>query len=272
LREHYGDFGPTLCADMLGPPFSFRGLVMWAYRNNVKWVRAGKARLHDQSAVMKKNWLEGKIVKASPEVAKKRGKAYAERLASGEQQHARGMLGKKHSAEFCAEQSRRERQRVQDGTHHFQKKKTQKQLTAASRRLIERVKFAPNSIYSHAKRGYRDDLGRIFFRSRWEANYARYLNLLIAQGHILRWEFEVDTFWFEKIRRGVRSYTPDFKVYGIDGSVWYEEVKGWMDKKSATKLKRMAKYHPSVTVRVVDEKAYKEIAKKLSSVIPLWEK
>jgi hypothetical protein len=256
---------------MLGPPFSYRGLVMWAYRNKVKWVRAGKARWHDQSAVMKKNWLEGKIVKASPEVAKKRGKAYAERLASGEQQHARGMLGKKHSAEFCAEQSRRNKQMVQDGTHHFQKKRTQKQLDAASRRLIERVKFAPNSIYSHARRGYRDDLGRIFFRSRWEANYARYLNLLIAQGHILRWEFEVDTFWFEKIRRGVRSYTPDFKVYGIDGSVWYEEVKGWMDKKSATKLKRMAKYYPSMTVRIVDEKAYKEITKKFSSVIPCWE-
>jgi hypothetical protein len=256
---------------MLGPPFSFRGLVMWAYRNNVKWVRAGKPRLHDQSAVMKKNWLEGKIIKASPEVAKQRGRAHAKRLASGEQKHARGMLGKKHSAEFCAEQSRRSRQKVQDGTHPFLKK-TQKQLTAASRRLVERVKAAPNSIYSHAKRGYRDDLGKIFFRSRWEANYARYLNLLIAQGHILRWEFEVDTFWFEKIRRGVRSYTPDFKVYGVDGSVWYEEVKGWMDKKSATKLKRMKKYHPSVTVRVVDEKAYKEIAKKLSSVIPLWEK
>ena len=256
---------------MLGPPFSSRGLVMWAYRNDVKWVRAGKARLHDQSAVMKKNWLEGKIIKASPEIAKQRGRAYAKRLASGEQKHPRGMLGKKQSAEFCAEQSRRVLQKVQDGTHHFLKK-TQKQLTAASRRLVERVKFAPNSIYSHAKRGYRDDLGRIFFRSRWEANYARYLNLLIAQGHILHWEFEVDTFWFEKIRRGVRSYTPDFKVYGVDGSVWYEEVKGWMDKKSATKLKRMAKYHPSVTVRLVDEKAYKEIAKKLSSVIPLWEK
>ena len=271
LREHYEDFGPTLCADLLGPPFSFRGLVMWAYRNNVKWVRAGKPRLHDQSAVMKKNWLEGKIIKASPEVAKQRGRAYAKRLASGEQKHARGMLGKKHSAEFCAEQSRRTRQKVQDGTHPFLKK-TQKQLTAASRRLVERVKAAPNSIYSHAKRGYRDDLGKIFFRSRWEANYARYLTRRVSNGEIISWEYEVDTFWFEKIRRGVRSYTPDFKITGINGDVWYEEVKGWMDAKSKTKLKRMKKYYPSTIVIVIGEKEYIAIEKELGAFIQNWER
>lgn len=139
-----------------------------------------------------------------------------------------------------------------------------------SDRMQSRIK-TPGAVYSTARRGYRDDLGDTFFRSRWEANYARYLNFLIEQGKIAKWEFEPETFWFEAIRRGVRSYTPDFRITGNDGAVWFEEVKGWMDKKSATKLKRMKKYHPSVVILVIDEKAYKEIERKIGAAIKNWE-
>lgn len=125
--------------------------------------------------------------------------------------------------------------------------------------------------YSKSVRGRRADLGTPFFRSSWEANYARYLNSLQKQGLILSWEFEPTTFWFEKIRRGVRSYTPDFKILDADGSSYYVEVKGWMDARSKTKLKRMKKYHPKIEVRVVDGKAYKEIQKKFGALIPEWE-
>ncbi|MCV6900732.1 DUF1064 domain-containing protein, partial [Escherichia coli] len=87
-----------------------------------------------------------------------------------------------------------------------------------------------------------------FFRSSWEANYARYLNWLIAQGEIAKWEFECQTFVFHGITRGVISYTPDFKVYSKDGSHEWHEVKGWMDAKSKAKLKRMAKFYPAEKV------------------------
>ena len=61
------------------------------------------------------------------------------------------------------------------------------------------------------------------------------------QGEILKWEYEPETFWFEKIKRGVRTYTPDFKVTEKDGSIIFHEVKGYMDARSKTKLKRMKK-------------------------------
>jgi hypothetical protein len=128
------------------------------------------------------------------------------------------------------------------------------------------------NVYSRAKRGRRSDLGDIFFRSAWEANYARFLVWQQAQGLIRKWEHEPETFWFEKIKRGVRSYLPDFRVTAIDGSVYYVEIKGWMDAKSRTKLARMARYHPSVDLRIVDAKAYREIERKLSPAIPHWEK
>ena len=139
-----------------------------------------------------------------------------------------------------------------------------------SRKYV-RVTMLPRSVYSNRKIGKRPDLGGQFFRSSWEANYARFLNWLKAAGEIRCWEYEADTFWFEAIRRGVRSYTPDFKVTDATGAIYYVEVKGWMDPKSATKIKRMAKYHPSIDFRVVDAKAYKALARQVAGLIPEWE-
>jgi len=118
--------------------------------------------------------------------------------------------------------------------------------------------------------GRRKDLGKYYFRSAWEANYARYLNFQVYTQFIDRWEYEPDTFWFEAIKRGVRSYLPDFKVYK-DGGFYYVEVKGWMDPKSKTKLKRMKKYHPNVEVRVVGEKEYRDIERRFGNSIDWWE-
>lgn len=123
---------------------------------------------------------------------------------------------------------------------------------------------------SNAKGGKRKDIG-IFVRSAWEANYARYLNWLVAHGQIKSWEYEPDVFYFEGIKRGTRSYLPDFKVENNDGSIEYHEVKGWMDKQSQTKLKRMKKYHPSVKVVLVDKPVYNGIAKSVSRLVANWE-
>ena len=126
--------------------------------------------------------------------------------------------------------------------------------------------------YSRCRSGKRNDLGEIHFRSAWEANYARYLNLLMKMKVVETWDYEPVTFWFEEIRRGVRSYKPDFGVrYRGETHVVYVEVKGWMDDKSKTKLKRMRKYHPTVKIELVGAKEYRGIANKWKGAIPTWE-
>ena|SRR3990167_2242656 len=126
--------------------------------------------------------------------------------------------------------------------------------------------------YSRGKMGHYDINGKdIFFRSLWEANYALYLDFLIKKKEIKSWEFEVDTFWFEKIKRGVRSYKPDFKVVTNSGGIIYHEVKGWMDKKSATKIKRMAKYYPKVKLVVIDSDSYKDIKSKMGKLLKFYD-
>lgn len=130
---------------------------------------------------------------------------------------------------------------------------------------------APSSGRARGHGGRRADLNNRFFRSRWEANWARYLEWMKGRGEIANWEYEVDTFQFHKIKRGSRFYTPDFKITNNDASVEYHEVKGWMDPTSATKMKRMARYYPEVKVSLVQQGEYSSVRKELSKIIPGWE-
>jgi hypothetical protein len=125
--------------------------------------------------------------------------------------------------------------------------------------------------YKRCKGGRRADLGGLYVRSSWEANWARYLNWLQSLGEIRSWKYEARTFEFTRIRRGGRFYLPDFEVVNRDGSIEYHEVKGYMSPESATKIKRMAKDFPEVTLVVVDRKVYSDVARKVSALIPNWE-
>ena len=127
--------------------------------------------------------------------------------------------------------------------------------------------------YTRGKGGKRPDLNNQYFRSRWEANYARYLNLIIKNnGGIERWEFEADTFWFEKIKRGVRSYTPDFKIRLTGGGIEYHEVKGWDYPRGKTARKRMAKYHPLAKLILIDAEFFKALRRQgIDKLLEGWE-
>ena len=127
--------------------------------------------------------------------------------------------------------------------------------------------------FSRGKGGKRQDLGDVYFRSSWEANYARYLNWAKGRGLILAWAYESRTFEFEGIKRGTRFYTPDFEVTLPDGKVEWHEVKGWMNQQSRTRLARMARYFPDEVVRLIDKAWFSgAIRQGLDGIIPNWEK
>jgi len=130
-----------------------------------------------------------------------------------------------------------------------------------------------SSTYTRGRGGRRADLGNQYFRSSYEANYARYLNFLMVAGEpITKWEFEVDTFEFEKIKKGTRSYTPDFKLHFKDGHIEYHEVKGWDYPKGKTARKRFAKYYPQFTLILIDSDWFKAIKKQgVNRMIEGWE-
>ncbi len=142
----------------------------------------------------------------------------------------------------------------------------------SNRMRLEQAKNRARKSYTWANGGHRTDLGNVYFRSAWEANYARYLNLLMKMKVVTDWKFEPETFWFENIKRGVRSFLIDFKVqYANEENPVYVEVKGYMDKRSKTKISRFRKYYPQHRLEVIGSKEYHAIVNRWSSAIPNWE-
>jgi len=141
-------------------------------------------------------------------------------------------------------------------------------------KLPKNMMFGANNdigMFKNIQRGeYDNSKGTMYFRSKWEANYALYLDFLVKQGEIKDWEYEADVIMFEEIKLGTRSYRPDFKVFNHNGSFEYHEVKGYMDSKSKTKLKRMAKYYPEIRLLLIDSACYRDIQKKLGKALHFY--
>ena len=129
----------------------------------------------------------------------------------------------------------------------------------------------PSEVYGNIGRGYYDiNGGKMFFRSKWEANYALYLDFLVKYKQIRKWEYEPDVFIFSKIKFGTRSYKPDFKVYNDDKNFEYYEIKGHMTARSKTQIKRMAKYYPDIRLIIIAGDVYEDIRKKLGKLLKFY--
>lgn len=188
-----------------------------------------------------------------------------------ERGHPRGMLGVKHTPETIAKMAEASRR---GWANPFSGHHTEERKQKASDNLLARIaRGEMRSGYVRSAGGRRADLDNRYFRSAWEANYARYLNWRKARAELESWDYEAKTFVFEAIKRGTRAYTPDFKLTFPDGRIEWHEVKGWMDPQSKTRLKRMGKYYPQEVVRVVDEAWFRMAHKSgLAAVIPNWER
>lgn len=188
--------------------------------------------------------------------------------------HPRGMAGKKHTDETKAV--------ISAASFLHEANKTPAQRRREAKKAIESnlarygnggggVRSQNHNAFSRARRGKREDLGDIFFRSSWEANWARYLNFLVQVKQIVSWEYEPQTFVFHGITRGQVSYMPDFKLNMPDGSHVWHEVKGWMNPASKAKLKRMAKFYPEENVKVIAQKEYQSVKVSIGKSLPNWE-
>lgn len=134
-----------------------------------------------------------------------------------------------------------------------------------------KTKMFPGAPHPTGKGGKRDDLDGLYVRSRWEANWARYLNFLLKHGKILNWEYEPDTFEFHTIKKGTRFYTPDFKVFELNGKINYHEIKGYLDAAGQTKLTRMKRFYPNISLILIQKDEYRAVARKVAAMIPFWE-
>jgi hypothetical protein len=279
LRANYAAYGTPWCAMVLGRSEGSvrnaasvhkipcgRDTVAVRAQNTVHSKRLTGRKRPDQSLVMKGLWAEGKL--KAPDAAKRVRMSEAMKAHHKTHGHPRGALGMVHTAATRERLSEVHTARWAGMTEDERGAHTLRAMRARA----EKGPLAVERTGVSWKGGWRVIGGvRKYYRSRWEANYARYLEWLRTHGKVAAWAHEPETFWFAGIKRGSVTYLPDFRVTLPNGSVEYHEVKGWMDARSRTKLRRMAKYHPAVRLLVIDGKAYRSLERSVGALVAEWE-
>lgn len=133
-------------------------------------------------------------------------------------------------------------------------KDVRRKMSLSARR---RLRTKRETLYTSARGGCRADLGGMYFRSNWEANFARIMNY---RGVV--WEYEPTTFELDE----TTSYTPDFLVEGT-----YYELKGRMSTLCEEKLTLFRKKYDDVVLEVIGPSEYSELGKTYKHLIPTWE-
>jgi hypothetical protein len=177
--------------------------------------------------------------------------------------HPRGFLGGKHSDEakaIIAHKSSKSNQLINQSGRRVG------MIEKMIKTKMERGNLVNPRLKQTWKAGWRIVNGNsYFFRSRWEANYARYLELMRNNGLIEKWEHEPDVFLLEG-----KGFLPDFKLTITDNAIEYHEVKGWMDERSKNKIEKMAILHPEIDLKIITASWFRS-NKHLSAEIPEWE-
>jgi hypothetical protein len=278
LTENYPTYGKTWCCEQMQLSehqvrHKASRLQLKARGVSIAWQEKQKQHSQkltgrirpEQSATMKQKYADGFQPLATWVKENRQIISNARKEWYRHNPHPKGATGMKHTAET--------KKVLSEKTKQMWANMTEDQLDAYSKRAsINGHKQTMNRANASWKSGWREIGGyKKYYRSRWEANYARYLEWMRTQDLIDGWLHEPETFWFEGIKRGCMSYLPDFKIKEKDGTESYHEVKGWMDDRSKTKIRRMAKYHPKVKLIVIDSKQYKILEIKCKTIIPEWE-
>jgi hypothetical protein len=278
LTENYPKFGREKCAELMGMTESkirmkasrlgltARGVSdAWKKKQEEHAEKLTGRKRPEQALVIKKLHEEGKLIKNDEQKL-----AISVRMKKhiAENGHPRGSLGMVHTEET----KKIIGQKSSENWASYSDDKKQEILEKSSRTRATNGNYVQERPNASWKAAWHEIGGvRKYYRSKWESNYAYYLQWLKEKGEILDWKHEPKVFWFEGIKRGTVSYLPDFLVIEKNGKETYHEVKGWMDDRSKTKISRMAKYHPDVTLIVIDSKAYQSLRKSVSKIVPGWE-
>ena len=112
---------------------------------------------------------------------------------------------------------------------------------------------------ARGKSGIREDISpTIYFYSRWEANFARILNLLE-----IAWEFQPKTFDLL-----TQNYTPDFY---LPEHHLFVEIKNFLSEFSRTRDEKFRKCYPDIPLHLLLKDDYLKLQEKFAPIIENWE-
>ena len=112
---------------------------------------------------------------------------------------------------------------------------------------------------ARAKAGIRPDIDpKLYFFSRWEANFARILNLLK-----IKWIFQPETFDLKS-----QKYTPDFYLPDYNS---YIEIKNFLSDYSFNRDQNFRSLYPNKKLILILKENYLKLQKDFSPYIENWE-
>lgn len=127
-----------------------------------------------------------------------------------------------------------------------------------SKSLILAYKEGRMNLNKYTNGYYRKDLKQ-YFRSNWEANYARILNY-----KKIDWKYEPEVFSLIIDNKEV-TYRPDFY---LPKTKKYIEIKGYWKEDSKKKYEKFAKTHKII---LIDKESYQKLTKLYKNKIKKWE-
>ena len=149
-------------------------------------------------------------------------------------------------------------------------------MTAEVRHQISQTlkqKYADGMKIPQAKGNKRADLG-MYFRSTWEANYARILNFTNTS-----WEYETGHFSLLDESGDIAAvYTPDFwtnkwiEIKGHANSANDWECDCSRCERDKMKMMLFAEQYPDEEIEMIGKKEYVELSLRYASLIGHWEK
>lgn len=170
--------------------------------------------------------------------------------------HPKGMKGKKHTDENKSLFSKLSKERWTTPNSPLRtEEQTQRRSDAMHNARVNGL-ITP---HSNRKEIHATICGRNFhFMSSWEHSVALMLEELKKEGVITFWDYEHYRFIFHDVKKGIRSYMPDFTIVNSMGKTIHIEVKGW---KMATGMKRIEMFkerYPNETLYIIDNNEYRK--------------
>lgn len=140
--------------------------------------------------------------------------------------------------------------------------------------IIQRMGYGNDRIRVQNKYGNRHYWRGKLLKSDAEYSFALLMDALIKTGEVVEVEYEPKPFYFDGIRRGTVSYTPDFRVLwkAEDCNTYYEIKTGTaIAPKDITKWKRFQSRYPEEKLILVYPKEPNP-RKRNGRANPIWQK
>ena len=101
--------------------------------------------------------------------------------------------------------------------------------------------------------------GKVYhFRSKFECQWAKYLQFLKDKKQIHDWQYEPYRIYFQNCTRGPYSYLLDFLITENSGATLWQECKGELDSDAASKFRLMAEQRPQERIELVMQRIPKK--------------